>query len=82
MVQISCILINLGKNYHAMAWQNYGPVEALLCLWGFLLGHWGALKRNLNQSQKDLMRSVVPGPCFFDVVKSQRVAKQQGDKNR
>ena len=76
MVQISCILINLGKNYHAMAWQNYGPVEALLFLWG-VLRHWGALKTNLNQLQKGIMRSAVPLPRFFDVVKSQKVAGQR-----
>ena len=70
MVQISCILINLGKNYHAIAWQNYGPVEALLFLWGVLLRLWGALKTNLNQLLKGIMRLAVPLPCFFVVVKS------------
>ena len=37
-----------------------------------------------NQSPKGIMRSAVPLPCFFDVVKSQTVAgqrPQQGTKS-
>ena len=30
-----------------------------------------------NQSPRGIMRSAVPLPCFFDVVKSQKVAGQQ-----
>ena len=36
-----------------------------------------------NQSPKGIMRSAVPFPCFFDIVKSQRLAgqrPQQGTK--
>ena len=41
-------------------------------------------EREENQSPKGIMRSAVPLPCFFDVVKSQRVAGQrprQGTKS-
>ena len=37
-----------------------------------------------NQSPKGIMRSAVPLPCFFDVLKTQRVAgqrPQQGKKS-
>ena len=59
--------------------------------------HWGlnAYKKGLraryrdlntyNKTPKGIMRSAVPLPCFFDVVKSQRVAGQrprQGTKSR
>ena len=30
-----------------------------------------------NQSPKGIMRSAVPLPCFFDVVKTQKVAGQR-----
>ena len=40
-------------------------------------------KRRKNQSPKGIMRSAVPLPCFFDVVKSQegnRATALTGDK--
>ena len=53
---------------------------------------WGLLREHniffhyliFNQSPKGIMRSAVPLPCFFDVVKSQKVAgqrPQQGTKS-
>ena len=36
---------------------------------------------HLNQSPKCIMRSAVPLPCFFDIIKSQKVAAAPiGDK--
>ena len=43
----------------------------------------GCRKVTLNQLPKGIMRSAVPLPCFFDVVKSQegsRAAAPTGDK--
>ena len=40
-------------------------------------------KKEKNQSPKGIMRSAVPLPCFFDVVKSEegsRAAAPTGDK--
>ena len=40
-------------------------------------------KEKKNQSPKGIMRSAVPLPCFFDIVKSQegsRAAAPTGDK--
>ena len=39
-------------------------------------------KRKENQSPKGIMRSAVPLPCFFDVVKSQKVAGQWPQQGR
>ena len=38
----------------------------------------GPLPKKEKQLPKGIMRSAVPLPCFFDVVKSQKVAGEKG----
>ena len=64
----------LDVNSYSYQWWLFLVLKFGLLKFGFRIN---SMVRGLNQSPRGIMRSAVPLLCFFNVVKSQKVAGQR-----